>query len=126
MSKIESSLTFKAITLDVAYITCIALNQLSTVSSQSALEVEKIGIPCPPVKLRAEESGTKWSLLKWELDSNCGEKFLHVSSYTLGYIGPGSVIRQLVVNGDSLLFNVSDLRPNTPYQVSCLHRMDVY
>ena len=124
MSLIESSLTFKAISLDVTYITCIALNQLSTVYSQSALEVEKIGIPCPPVWLSVVESGSEWSLLEWELDSNCEEKFLYISSYTLGYISSGGVKHQLEVNGDILVFNVSGLKPNTAYQVCCLYRME--
>ena len=100
------------------------MNQLSTVSNQSYLEVEKIGIPCPPVRLREAESGTEWSLLEWELDTNCEEKFVYVSSYTLEYMGSGGVRDQLEVNGDTLLFNVSDLTPNTAYQVSCLHRMN--
>ena len=125
LSHIYTSLTFSRVSRDINLITCIAINSLGTVSDQSVFEIERLGRPCAPIHLQEVESGTDWSLLEWGVNKNCEDKYLYVTSFVLVYASTGGVIHSVSVAWDGKVedvhdFNLTDLVPNTAYQVNWL------
>ena len=132
VSEIHSTLTIMSVLPTLTSVSCLATGSLSSDADQRGVRVELLGRPCSPVGLMALDCESYYCELTWSLDTGCEARFMFASSYILEYITGGVshkseyLLGLVEVGNTQYSYIITNLRPNTAYQVSCLHRMDVY